>query len=115
MKIPAGTTAYIGAPANPIPKQISEPIGTELGKIPEILEAHLPQVYINGLVDPPTQILFVVVNENLPSPKGKILEVMRQVLPTNFYVDIGELHFSDPQLPAIRAARTQLNLNRKLK
>jgi hypothetical protein len=50
------TTAYIGPPAKPIPKQISEAIGTELGKIPEILEVHLPLVYIKGLIDPPAQI-----------------------------------------------------------
>ena len=113
MKIPAGTTAYIGPPAQPIPKQISDAIGTELGKIPEILEVHLPLVYIEGLIDPPAQIMFVVVEENRPSPQGKIAEVMRRVLPTNIYMDITELHSSNPQLTAIRASATQLNLNRK--
>jgi hypothetical protein len=87
MKIPAGTTAYIGPPAKPIPKQISDAIGTELGKITEILEVHLPLVYIKGLIDPPAQILFVVVEESRPRPHGKIVEVMRRVLPTNFYKD----------------------------
>jgi hypothetical protein len=114
MKIPAGTTVYIGAPAQPIAKQISDAIGTELGNIPEILEAHLPLVYINGLIDPPTQILFVVVEENSPTLQGKIAEVMRRVLPTNFYLDIANCTPRDPQLPAIRASGTQLNFNRKL-
>jgi hypothetical protein len=113
MKIPGGTTAYIGPPTKPIPKQISDAIGTELGKIPEILEVHLPLVYIKGLIDPPTQIVFAVVDENRPGPHGKIVEVMKRVLPTKFYMDISELHSSDPQLPAIRASATQLNLNRK--
>jgi hypothetical protein len=114
MKIPAGTAVCIGPPAKPIPRQISDAIGVALGKIAEILEAHLPMVYIKGLIDPPTQILFVVVEENRQSPKAKIREVVRQVLPTNSYLDIMELHSRDPQLPAIRAAGTQLNLNRKL-
>ena len=114
MKIPAGTTGYIGAPAKPLPKQLTETIGTELGKIPEILEVHLPQVYIEGLVDPPTQILFVIVDENRPSPQKEIMEVMKRILPVNFYLDITEMHPTNPQLPAIRASRTQLNLNRKL-
>ena len=114
MKIPAGTSAYIGAPAEPIPKQISDAIGTELGNIPEILEAHLPLVYVKGLIDPPTQILFVVVGENGANLQGKIVELMGRVLPTNFYIDVSELHSSDPQLPAIRASGTRLNLNRKL-
>jgi hypothetical protein len=114
MKIPAGTTGYIGAPAQPIRKEISDAIGSELGQIPEILEVHLPQVYIKGLIDPPAQILFVVVEENTPSLQGKIAEVMKRVLPPNFYMDITELHPSNPQLPAIRASGSQLNLNRKL-
>jgi hypothetical protein len=54
MKIPAGTIGYIGAPAKPIRKEISDAIGSELGQIPEILEVHLPQVYIKGLIDPPS-------------------------------------------------------------
>jgi hypothetical protein len=81
MKIPVGTTAYIGPPANPIPKQISDAIGTALGKIPEILEAHLPMVYIKGQIDPPTHVLVVVLEENRPSPQAKITEVLRAVLP----------------------------------
>ena len=95
-------------------REISDAIGSELGKISAILGVHLPQVYIKGLVDPPAQILFVVVDENATSPQGKIMEVMKQVLPANFYMDITELHPSDPQLPAIRASGTQLNLNRNL-
>jgi hypothetical protein len=83
MKIPAGTTAYIGPPAKPIPKQISDAIGLELGKIPGILEAHLPMVYIKGMIDPPAQILAVVLEENKPSPQAKIREVLRAILPTN--------------------------------
>ena len=114
MKIPAGTTLYIGAPAKPIQKEISEAIGSRLGKIPEVLEAHLPQVYIKGVIDPPAQVLFVVVEENTPSLRGKIVEGMKQILPPNFYLDIMELQSSSPQLPAIRASGTQLNLGDKV-
>jgi hypothetical protein len=35
MKIPGGTTVYIGPPAKPIPKQMSDAIGTALGRIAE--------------------------------------------------------------------------------
>lgn len=79
MKIPGGTTAYIGPPAKPIPKQVSGAIGKALSEIPEIVEAHLPMVYIKGHVDPPAQVLVVVVEENKPSPHAKITEVLRAV------------------------------------
>ena len=48
-----GTPLYIGPPAKPIPKQIPDAIGTALGKIVEIEQAHLPMVYIKEHIDPP--------------------------------------------------------------
>jgi len=114
MKIPGGTTVYIGPPAKPMPKEISDAIGKAVGKVAEIGEAHLPMVYIKGHVDPPAQVLVVVLDENAPNPQVKITEALRAVLPTNSYVDIIELHPSDTNLPTIRATGTQLNLNRKL-
>lgn len=68
MKIPGGTTIYIGPPAKPIPKQVSDAIGAALGQIAEIEEARLPMVYIKGHVDPPAQVLVVVLDEDVPSP-----------------------------------------------
>src|SRR4029077_11959701 len=77
MNLPAGTQAYIGAPARPMNRVLSRTIGTALGKIPEIKEAHLPQVYIKGKIDPPAQILVVVIEEGAPSQLLKIKEAMR--------------------------------------
>jgi hypothetical protein len=110
MKIPTGTTVYIGPPAKPMPKEISDAIGTAMGKIAEIREAYLPMVYIKGHVDPSAQVLVVVLDENAPSPEVKIAEAVRAVLPTNSHVDIMELHPGDKTLPTIRATGTQLNL-----
>lgn len=113
MKIPGGTTAYIGPPAKPIPKQVSGAIGKALSEIPEIVVAHLPMVYIKGHIDPPAQVLVVVVEENKPSPHAKITEVLRAVLPTDFHMDITESP-DDPRLPTIRASGTKLDLNRQM-
>jgi hypothetical protein len=114
MKIPAGATAYIGPPARPIPKQVSDAIGKALGEIPEIVEAHLPMVYIKGHIDPPAQVLVVVVEANSPSPEAKITEVLRAVLPTNSHMDITESDLGDPRLTAIRATGTKLDLSRQM-
>ena len=113
MKIPAGTTCYIGPPARPIPKQESDAIGTALGKIPEIIEAYLPMMYIEGHIDPSAQVLVVVLGGNGPSPLARISEALRAVLPTNTHMDVMESGPSNPTLTTIRATGTQLSLNRK--
>ena len=112
MRIPAGATLYIGPPAKPIPKQVSDAIGIALGMISEIVEAHLPMIYIKGQIDPPAQVLVVVLGENSPSPQAKITDALRTVLPTNSKINITELHPGDPNLPTIRATGTQLYLDR---
>jgi SseB protein C-terminal domain len=114
MEIPAGTTCYIGPPAKPIPKQTSDAIGTALGKIPEIVEAYLPMIFAEGHIDPPAQVLVVVLDGKGPSPQARVSEALRAVLPTNSHMDVMESDPSDPKLATIRATGTQLNLNRKL-
>ena len=106
MKIPVGAIAYVGPPAKPISKEISDAIGAALGKIPEILEAHLPMVYIKGHIDPPAQVLVIVLEENSTSTDAKIVEVLSATLPTNSYLDFTESRPDDPNLAAIRATGT---------
>jgi hypothetical protein len=81
LKIPGGTPIYIGPPAKPIRKEVSDAIGTALGKIAEIGEAHLPMVYIKGHIDPPAQVLVVVLDENAPSAQARITDAVRAALP----------------------------------
>ena len=114
MKVPPGTTIYIGPPAKRIAKQLSDAIGKALGEIAEIAEAHLPMVYIKGYIDPPAQVLVVVLDENAPSPHAQVMEALRAALPSNFHMEVTELRPSDAKLPTIRATGTQLNLNRRL-
>lgn len=114
MKITAGTKIYIGPPAKPIPKQISDAIGRALSKISEIVEAHLPMVYIRGQIAPPAQVLVLVLEENTPSPQTKIMEILGAVLPPNSHMDITEFHPGDPNVATVRATGTQLHLNRKV-
>jgi|SRR5215469_1426404 len=113
MRVPAGATMYIGPPAKPIPKEITDPIGTALGKFTDILEAHLPMIYIKGHIDPPAQVLVVVLGENRGNLQMKIMEAVRGALPIGFHLNITDSYLGDPNLPTIRATATQLNFNRK--
>ena len=71
-------------------------------------------VYAKGHIDPPAQVLVIVLDQRVPSPHARIRETLVAVLPTDLHLDITELQPSDANLPTIRATGTQLNLNRKL-
>jgi hypothetical protein len=114
MKLPAGTKVYIGPPAHPMAQEVSRAIGAALGRIPEIREGHLPMVYIEGKIDPPAQILVVVLEEGAASQQLKIKEIMRGLLPTGSYLDMLEWRPNNPTLPTVRRTDTALDLNRKL-
>lgn len=113
MKIAAGTEVYIGPPAKPIPKQISDAISAGLSQIPGIVEAHLPMVFAAGHIDPAAQVLVVVLKENTASAQAKIADVLRVVLPENSHMDVMESHSGDPLLHTIRLTSTQLPLSRE--
>jgi hypothetical protein len=113
MKLPTGTKVYIGPPARPMAPEVSSAIGTALGEIPEIREGHLPMVYIEGKIDPPAQILVVILEEGAASQQLKIKEILRAFLPTGSYLDVLEWRPNDPTLPTVRRTGTALDLNRK--
>jgi hypothetical protein len=114
MKIPTGAKVYIGPPAHPMAQEVSSAIGKALRRIPEILEGHLPMVYIEGKIDPPAQVLVVVLGEGVPSQRPKIAEILRSILPTGFYLDVFEWRPSEPTLPTVRKTGCGLDLARKV-
>src|SRR5262249_1512372 len=63
-----------------------------------------------GIHRSPAQVLVVVLDENLPTQQPRITDAIKAVLPTDYHMDITELHPGDPNLPTIRATGTQLNL-----
>jgi len=46
--IKKGTTVYFGAPAHPMPKTRADAIAQAVAQVPGIVEAHLPQCFIEG-------------------------------------------------------------------
>jgi glycosyltransferase involved in cell wall biosynthesis len=114
MNLPAGTKAYIGAPVRPMDEMLSRSIGKALGRIPEVREAHLPQMYIKGEIDPPAQVLVVVIEESAPSQLPQIRETMHGILPTGSYLASFEWRSNEPTLPMVQRAGCALDLDRKL-
>ena len=113
MNLPASTKVYIGPPARPMAPEVSRAIGTALGRIPEICEGHLPMVYIEGKIDPPAQVLVVVLEEGATSQQAKIRNILGEVLPAGFHLDVLEWRQNEPTLPTVRRAGTAVHLSRR--
>lgn len=58
--IDAGTEFLIGAPTDPMPAERVKAISTVVAVEPGVVEAHLPQVYVPGQIDPAAPVLFLV-------------------------------------------------------
>jgi hypothetical protein len=113
MNIPAGTTLYIGPPAKPMPLERMEDIRRALVGIPGILEAHLPQCYAEGFVDPSAQILVLVLA--VDAIDSVVVAAVRQrfsaVLPPGKFLDIFPIREGATALHSVRATGCQLNLS----
>jgi hypothetical protein len=108
MKLPAGTQVYIGAPVQPLPAELVKRIEQALGDVPGIREAHLPQVYIEGKIDPPAQVLMIVLDQEFSTQLPAIKDALRRILPGDRFMDIFELREDSPILAAVRSAGCKL-------
>jgi hypothetical protein len=112
MKIPAGTTLYIGPPANPMPAERQEQIRSAVIGIAGVVEAHLPQCFAKGLVDPSAQVLVLVLAEGVLDTDvvPKVEHRLLTALPQGSFVDILPLRDGAPFLNTIRATDCKLSL-----
>jgi len=107
--IPKGARIYFGAPAQPMPRAISDALKALAGSVPGIAEAHLPQCFVEG-TDAPKQILVVVPlrNSDTQAVLDSLSSHLPEILSNGFYIDIWPVPASDPKLEAIRAARSTI-------
>lgn len=100
----------IGRAANPMPLPLSTSIGEMVRSIEGIREAYLPQCYVAGVVEPPAQILVLVLDD--PSNPG-VLEAIDKglvrLLPQGMHLDVWPLSYSNNLLGTIRETRTHLH------
>jgi len=110
MSIPAGTAVFLGAPANPIDGSITEALSVFLSAIDGISEAHLPQCYVTGIVDPPAQILVVVPAspQSLDEALAELDRGLANVLPLSKVLDVWPIPADHELLEDVRDAGCQL-------
>jgi len=110
MNLPPGTTLYVGPPAKPLSSEMQFKIAHAISGVPGIAEAHLPQCYSKGLVDPSAQILVLVLQPGV-SPDGimaRVQENLRGALPAENFLDVFPLGHNHPMLPTVRMTNTRL-------
>jgi len=108
--IPAGSRVLVGAPAKPMSVDVSGAIARLIASLPAVAEAHLPQLYIRGQIDPPAQVLVVVAAPG--ADEGALLRQigaeMAGILPSGMHIDAFPLPQDSPLLPGVRRAGCQI-------
>jgi hypothetical protein len=109
MNIPTGTKIYIGPPAKPMPVETREKITQALKNIEGIREAHLPQCYAEGVIDPSAQVLFLVVQAtDVKTLVSTVQRNLSTVLPPDEFLDVFPLSENSPLLEPVRASQCRL-------
>lgn len=108
--VPAGSEVFIGAPASPLPESFTNALKEELSRIPNLLEAHLPQCYVKGVIDNPSQVLVLVAKDN---HLEEILETVRrslsEILDEDSMLDIWPMDKSNKLIRTMREAGCKLH------
>ena len=103
--VPAGSEVFLGAPATPMEPEIVAAIGKLVDGAPEIVEAHLPQVFVSGAAQAPAQVLVIVTaDRDLQRALDKVGAGLGRILPSGRSLDVWPLSPMDKLLPTVRGA-----------
>jgi hypothetical protein len=97
--VKAGATMFFGAPANPMPEIIADAISQVVAQVPGIVEAHLPQCFIEGDHEA-RQVLVIGVQSRgeIPQIAQALMGKLQLVFPPAEFIDI--LPFESGAVPA---------------
>jgi len=111
LNIPSGSAVVLGAPAKPIPQALSDAIQKMVRSTEGIKEAYLPQCYVKNVVEPPAQVLVLVLHS--AADHQSVLDAVGQglvrLLPEGMHLDVWPMSESSNLLPAVRGSRTHLH------
>ena len=94
-----------------MPQALSDAIGSMVRSITGIREAYLPQCFVKSVVEPPAQVLVVVLDDG--ADREKILDAvgrgLTRVLPEGQHLDVLPMTSSDGLLSTVRGTRTHIH------
>ena len=105
--IKAGTTIIFGAPANPMPEIMRDGIAQVVGQVPGVIEAHLPQCFIEGDTDA-RQVLVISVRsrKEVPHVAEELMGKLKLLFAPGQFIDIIPYVGAPPE--SVREARCQI-------
>ena len=110
LTIPKDTSVYLGRPAKPMPQPLSDAIGKMILSIAGIREAYLPQCYVKSIVEPPAQILVLVLDDVADqSVLDSVGQGLSRVLPQGMHLDVWPLTDGHSLLDTIRGTRMHIH------
>ena len=111
LTISAGSAILLGRPAKPMSQTLSDAIGAMIRGITGIREAYLPQCYVKSVVEPPAQVLVVVLDDG--ADRQSVLDAVGQgltrVLPQGQHLDVLPMTSGDGLLSTVRGTRTHIH------
>ena len=105
IRVPAGSEVFLGAPSEPMEPEIVAAISRLVDGAPEIIEAHLPQVFVSDAMEAPAQVLVIVtVDRDVQRALGKVRAGLGRILGSGRSLDVWPLSPMDKLLPTVRGA-----------
>lgn len=104
----AGTKLHFGAPANPMPEVLADGISQVVAQVPGILEAHLPQCFIEGDTEArQVLVLGVTRRDEIPAIMNVLMGKLELLFGSGQFIDI--LPFERRAIPyGVREAGCQI-------
>jgi len=103
IRVSAGSEVFMGAPAKPMEPEILAAISSLVNGTPEIIEAHLPQVFVRDAMQAPGQVLVIVtVDRDVERALAKVGAGLGRILPSGRSLDVWPLSPRDKLLPMVR-------------
>jgi hypothetical protein len=111
LTVSAGSAMVLGRPARPMPQGLSDAIGVMVRGITGIREAYLPQCFVKSVVEPPAQVLVVVLDDG--ADRQIVLDAVAQglsrVLPQGQHLDVLPMTSNDGLLSTVRGTRMHIH------
>lgn len=110
LEIPTGSELLIGAPSVPMDMALATAITDAVSRCHGIIEAHLPQCYIEGVMKIPSQVIVVSISNDFDSELviERLQNELEASMPSNHTIDIWPATQNMPLLSIVRAAGCQI-------